>query len=247
MNTTMPKTISEPPRWLWLATPILLYVFHYVAVAYLEGNTYNRWFASEGGITEELTVIALLPAMVLGLLAARTFYRRGVSRLAAWFLLFALGCLYFAGEEASWGQHWFGWSAPDSWQGYNDQNETNLHNTGTWIGGLLDQLPRNLLSLAALVAGGIMPLWRRWRGRTIAPTNRVYWLLPTAVCVPAGLLGGLATVPEDLQELVWGTLLLDPQLGEVKELMLGWFLLVYALSVFLRLRAHALGNADHPA
>ena len=68
------------------------------------------------------------------------------------FGLFCLGCLYFGGEEASWGQHWMGWDAPDQWAALNNQNETNLHNSNGLAGSLLDQLPRNLLTLAALIS-----------------------------------------------------------------------------------------------
>lgn len=59
------------------------------------------------------------------------------------------------------------------------------------------------------------------------------------MCVPAGLLAGLATIPEDLQEAIWGGVPFDPQLGEVKELMLGFFLFLYALSA----RRRSLYNA----
>ncbi|MES1944611.1 hypothetical protein PC39_10867 [Salinisphaera sp. PC39] len=230
----------EPTAWLWLALPLLLYLMHYPAAMLLDYAVYNRWFVSELGVTEEGTVVFVAIALVLAALTARGFLRLGDKRLALWFGLLALGCLYFGGEEASWGQHWFGWVTPETWQGFNEQSETNLHNTNSGIGGLLDQLPRNLLTLGALIAGGILPLWRRARGRALDPAGRWYWLLPTHVCVPAGLLAGLATVPEKLQEALWGEPIpLDPQLGEVKELMLGVFLFLYALSAWRRLRATA--------
>src|SRR3546814_4167282 len=52
-----------------------------------------------------------------------------------------------AGEEASWGQHYAGWLTPDNWQALNDQGETNLHNTSSW----LDQKPRTLLEIGVIV------------------------------------------------------------------------------------------------
>ena len=36
--------------------------------------------------------------------------------LYPWVGIAALACLYIAGEEASWGQHYFGWGTPESWQ-----------------------------------------------------------------------------------------------------------------------------------
>ena len=41
----------------------------------------------------------------------------------------ALSCLYIAGEEMSWGQHFFHWNTPEYWAELNRQEETNLHNT----------------------------------------------------------------------------------------------------------------------
>ena len=41
----------------------------------------------------------------------------------------ALSCLYIAGEEMSWGQHFFHWNTPEYWAEVNRQEETNLHNT----------------------------------------------------------------------------------------------------------------------
>src|SRR6185437_12681351 len=39
-----------------------------------------------------------------------------------------LGCIYTAGEEMSWGQHFFHWKTPEYWAMVNRQQETNLHN-----------------------------------------------------------------------------------------------------------------------
>ncbi len=44
-------------------------------------------------------------------------------------LIGALGSLYIAGEEMSWGQHFFHWNTPEYWAEVNRQQETNLHNT----------------------------------------------------------------------------------------------------------------------
>src|SRR3546814_16819658 len=99
-----------------------------------------------------------------------------------------LGSVYMAGEEASWGQHYAGWLTPEGWQAINDQGETNLHNTSSW----LDQKPRTLLAIGVLVAGIIVPLPVRRR-----PANRegrFALLLPPLVGLPVSLLAALATV-----------------------------------------------------
>ncbi|MEO1128835.1 MAG: hypothetical protein AAFX05_03900 [Planctomycetota bacterium] len=36
--------------------------------------------------------------------------------------------LFFAGEEVSWGQTWFGWDTPESFESFS--HETNIHNSG---------------------------------------------------------------------------------------------------------------------
>lgn len=226
----------ELPPWLWLGVPPAIYLAHYFFVAVLPPDTYNDWFASEGGLTEEGTVLFLVLAVAFAAAVAHRFFILGERLPALWFGLMVLGCIYFAGEEASWGQHWFGWGTPERWAQANAQAETNLHNTEGWLRALLDRLPRNLLSLGALAGGGLLPLWRWARSRPLAPESRAYWLLPTAVCVPAGLLAGLGSVPEHIMDAVYGVPPLDIQAGEVKELLLALFLLIYALSAWRRLR-----------
>jgi hypothetical protein len=229
---------EDLPRWLWLWTPLFLYFGHYLAWALLAPQTYNHWFPSETGFTENVTVVFAAIAMLLGLLVMRRTLQAGQHWLTWWFLLFVLGCLYFGGEEASWGQQWFHWQTPESWAQLNDQGESNFHNTDGPLGSLLDQLPRNLLTLGALIAGGIMPWLRHARSKNLSLEGRAFWLLPSLVCVPTGLLAGLGSLPEKLQEKLAGEgpIWIDIQSGEVKELLLAFFLLLYAASVLKRWR-----------
>lgn len=235
-NNDLRRPDLAPALWLW--TPLVLYFSHYLAWAVLAPQTYDYWFPSETGLTENLTVVFTAIAAVLGILIVRHALRAGERWLAVWFGLFILGCIYFGGEEASWGQQWFHWQTPEAWAQVNNQGESNFHNTDGPLGSLLDQLPRNLLTLGALIAGGIMPLLRRARGRALQPNGRAYWLLPTLVCVPTGLIVGLGSLPEKVQEKIMGdgAILIDIQSGEVKELMLAFFLMIYAASVLRRWR-----------
>jgi hypothetical protein len=50
------------------------------------------------------------------------------DRRNAWAWLFALGLLFCAGEEISWGQRIFGFATPAELEGANIQHEANLHN-----------------------------------------------------------------------------------------------------------------------
>ena len=234
------KSVQDLPSWLWLWTPLCLYFVHYLAWALLAPETYDHWFPSETGFTENVTVVFAAVGMVFGVLIIRRALQAGQRWLALWFGLFVLGCLYFGGEEASWGQQWFHWQTPETWAQVNNQGESNFHNTDGVLGSLLDQLPRNLLTLGALIAGGIMPWVRHIRGKQLAPNSRAYWLLPSLICVPAGLLVGLGSLPEKIQEklVTDGPIWVDIQSGEVKELMLAFFLMLYAASVWRRWRQY---------
>jgi len=91
------------------------------------------------GAVEHLTVLVLLPGIATGAWALRA--GRSAPRPArAWLGLWVAACVYFAGEEASWGQWWFGWQTPAPLAELNDQGEANLHDISSW----LDQKPRAL-------------------------------------------------------------------------------------------------------
>ncbi|MDY7021056.1 MAG: hypothetical protein SWJ54_06795, partial [Cyanobacteriota bacterium] len=135
-----------------------------------------------------------------------------------WMLLAACGSFYVAGEEISWGQHIVGWESGDFWKTINDQEETNLHNTSSW----LDQKPRLLLELAVIFGGIFIPLAHR-SGKSlpfflslVAPPFR---LLPLAVIV-AGLKVSDKTL--DTLDLNFFT-----RVSEVIELYLFYYILLY--------------------
>ncbi len=71
------------------------------------------WIESELGLVENLTTLFALFGFVFALVAARRSARATNRLLTGWLVLFALGFLYIATEEASWGQHWFPWKTPE--------------------------------------------------------------------------------------------------------------------------------------
>jgi len=148
-------------------------------------------------------------------------------------LLFTLGCIYFGGEEASWGQHYFGWGTPEALAAVNAQQETNIHN----IAGIFDQLPRNLLALGVLVGGLIVPITMRVRtGKWSSPAGALGWVCPTYICIPTAILVLFIGVPEQLVELSGRAVpnLMEISAGETKEYYFGLFLMLYAWSLWLR-------------
>lgn len=190
--------------------------------ASLPVETFRARFMGELGPIELGTVVLLLIAIAVGALLLKRTPLRPLQRL--WYALVVAGCIYFAGEELSWGQHLAGWSTPDAIARLNDQQETNLHNMSSW----LDQKPRLALELwmvfSALLALG------RWAGGRRKPLREPWdWALPGIACASAGLAVLLSRLPERLAEL-WapaGQSPFDIRLAEVQELMISVHLLTY--------------------
>lgn len=224
---------AELPRWMWLYLPFAILVVQ-IAARLAGDEAYQTWMRSEISVPELGAVFWLLVAVAGGLLLLRDRERLLPSGSAILVALFTLGCFYFAGEEASWGQHYFGWKTPESFAALNDQGETGLHNL-SGIGVVFDQLPRNLLTLAAIVAVLAPGLARAWPER-FGSGSRLHWLMPTYVCIPAALLAVLVRYMESIAQWAGDTVaeLMDMQAGELKEYFLALFLALYILSLRAR-------------
>jgi hypothetical protein len=235
--------MSRPARvpallWLWAGPAI---VVAQVASKLHGEETYRRWMRGELGLVENLTVAFLAGAIVCALLSWRERARVRWRLFGAAALVVAAGLFFFAGEEASWGQHWLGFAPPESIAARNDQGEFNLHND-PFFEKLLDQLPRLILTLAALTGGVIAPLVRRARGlagRDFASSSPWGWVWPGFECLPAAILVLTISLPKKLFELLGRPqpYLLDISPGETKEYCLALFLLVYLYGLVLALRA----------
>jgi hypothetical protein len=234
------KPLDRVPALLWLWAGPAIVVAQVGSKAVGEG-TYRGWMRGERGLVENLTVGFLLAALVCALLAWRERRRVRWRLFGPAALVFAAGLFFFAGEEASWGQHWLGFEPPEAIAERNDQGEFNLHND-PFFEKLLDQLPRSLLTLAALVGGVIAPWVRRARGlgaRDFASAGPWGWAWPTLAALPAALLALTVSLPEKLFEAAGRPVpyLIEISAGETKEYGLALFLLVYALGLLRALRA----------
>lgn len=91
-------------------------------------------------------------AMVFGFAVAALLFRADRRLTAAFYLLVALGCLFVAGEEISWGQRILGLETPESLEEINRQEEISVHNI-TSI--------ETLFKLAELIVGfaGSVGVW----------------------------------------------------------------------------------------
>ena len=220
------------PPWLWLvAAPLVLPALY--LVRYLDLDFYLNWMEGERGIIENLAPLILLPAIFCGIAMWRRRRAFPSSWIAVWFVLHGLGAFFFAGEEISWGQHFFSWQTPAMIGELNDQNETILHNMSSW----LDQKPRIALWVWAVMGGFIAPLLIGLGIiRLHGPQDWRYWVMPPGACMPAGLLVGTVRLPEYLSFYlgVSPPFPFDIRASELQELFLTMFLSFYLVSVYRR-------------
>jgi len=118
--------------------------------------------------------VLLALALAAGLLL-KPFVRRRPFTVT---IIAALSCFYIAGEEMTWGQHFFHWNTPEYWAAVNRQEETNLHNTYA----IFDKWPRAILELGVLIGGILIPVAATFDPRVRA--NRLSLFLPAAAQIP---------------------------------------------------------------
>lgn len=211
--------------WWWFGVPAVI-ALSLIPTYQFAPEFYIKWVLPEGyGFLELGQFFVALAAMAVALkLAFRPFVR--ARRLVFLFIcLAALGCLYIAGEEHSWGQHFFHWQTPDYWAAVNRQQETNLHNTMHLFG----KKPRALLELGILTGGLMLPLLAVFY--PAIRRNRWSLFFPAGAMVPVALCAALYKATSTLLNLEIPSLVARP--SEALELFLYLFLLFY-LIIFTR-------------
>jgi hypothetical protein len=218
---------ADLPRWLSWGIPAV-FILLTVATALLWPAFVGAWVVGELGILENLEVLVLVAALVFAVKTLASPELRGRRGQRIWIGLFLLGVVYILGEEISWGQHYVGWGTPEWYQTINDQQETNLHNTSSW----LDQKPRALLEFAIYYSMLIHPwLRRRWQPGFL--TRLPAWTWPTRACLPVALFN-LAAQLLDSSPLGRASLEIGLRLSEVREFLLFYFLYCYIHSFYRR-------------
>jgi len=218
--------------------PILAAAVPYVHL-FLTSGKQTGFIYGESGYIEVMTVIFLILAVVLALLVRSRLGLDTKRWFKSWVNIFIIGCVYFAGEEVSWGQHLFSdrllWETPKAWIDINDQMETNLHN----VSPLFDQLPRTILTLISLIGGIIIPIYIKAKNITLPIKEPWYWFLPTLTCVPVCVLANLVSIHEKSYKFFAAEIpeIIDIRTGEVKEYLLSLFLLLYITSIYKRHKA----------
>ncbi len=214
---------NEPIRsfwWLWL--PVVFILIQAVLEITLPQPVLTS-LHSENGPHELLQFFAISAAFVVALFILFKTDRKKEPLLFYWVLVAALGCFYVAAEEISWGQHFLNWHTPEFWSARNDQNETNLHNTSSW----LDQKPRLLLEIGVYVGGLVIPLLRRFKPAALPKAFTV--LYPPSVLWVTALICLSVKIMEKAGE-AFDTVIFE-RVSEVHELYMFFFVFLYLLTL----------------
>lgn len=226
--------------WLFAIALCLVHFFH--GMVGLSAANYYTYFYSENNLAliETLQTILLFVCVIV---AGNIFFRqRGLSPwLCAWAGIATIGSLYVFLEEISYGQHVFGWHASEFWKEVNDQHETNLHNTSSW----LDQKPRLLLEIGVTVGGIIIPLLNRYKSNLLP--KRFSIIYPAGFLFWTAVLGQYAHFTEEMGDLVEMGLLEKKHYvfplhafgreSEVQETFYYYFIMLYLIDLRRRLKS----------
>lgn len=164
--------------YLPLGAMIAVVVIHFATLDF-----YRAHVLPEGYGFLELTQFLLALAACILCFTALGLQVVKNSRLL-WFaiLFFAVAAFYIAGEEHSWGQHFFNWNTPSYWSEINRQQETNLHNTSAWF----NQRPKLLFDNAMYIGGLLIPFIQLWTGPFRRPLLAL--LTPSLAIAPVALI-----------------------------------------------------------
>lgn len=147
------------PRTSVLAQVVPLLGAAVVVVALVHRPVF-RWITREDGPLEWAQLGFDLVAAAAATWVAVALHRRGMRGASALWALFALVCVFIAGEEISWGQRLVGRETPEALRAVNHQEETNVHN----IRPVQDSINVAFMVLGAYGSIGAVVL-RRWVAR----------------------------------------------------------------------------------
>lgn len=188
------------------------------------------------GWVENLTVACLLIAIVFGIYLLAAYWNHfRFPLLRVGIVVWILGCIYFAGEEISWGQWYFQWETPEAIRELNRQKEVNLHNVSSWF----NEKPRTLLEIWMIFAGLVVALLRKAGRLHFGWTDWREWINPAGV--------GISTCAVFLIcrafDMHSSPTLAELGSGEVRELLIAYFLALFLFSVYSKLSSESTAGA----
>ena len=222
---------DSPSVWVWLVMPLAIAAL-LVAIPRISTEFYMTWIEDEKtGVLQFIHwVIPLCGFVIAGQIL---MMRRKVTGpvLKIWLATIALGCLFIAGEEVNWGQHFLGWATPGRWTELNAQAETNLHNASSWF----NEKPRLLIELGIVIGGILIPILARWRPEIY--NSRVAIILPPVICIPTAVLVEFSRLVERIRSIFGFDFYLFYRASEVQETYIYIFILLYLITLRRRLAA----------
>ncbi len=224
--TTHSSSIS---RFFWLIVP-LIFIVGQIGIEIFVPEDMKARIHSEWGPHETLQFFFVAAAFLVAAFTLPKIDWQTQKLLGLWLAIAAVCSFYVAGEEISWGQQIIHWDTPAYWSTMNDQNETNLHNTSSW----LDQKPRLLLFIGIMVGGLVVPALRRWRPSLLPPKFAI--LYPADILVVTALGVTLPYLANEIREHLFHARLFK-RVSELQELYMYYFILLYLVD--LRRRAFA--------
>jgi len=226
------KSRDDIPHGYWLVMPLATVVCLIGVILFYPAWGFNHINADELGVVENAQVILLIGAICFGARILLMPGQRPHRWITAWVWLITIACLYAAGEETSWGQHYFRWATPEWLKRINSQGETNFHNSSE----IFNAIPLQLLGLAVKIGGVGYPLWawyqKRRSGGKWMPSS---WFWPSGAVFITAVLIQLVQIMRGFRfsrEATW------LPLGELKDYFFYLFLLIYLGSLFYRLAHH---------
>lgn len=217
-----------PDLWWSAYLPLALLagvlVIHTVAREFYRAHVLPEGF----GFLELTQFILAAAAAFLSARALRFGVVKGSTLLWIAIVFFALAAFYIAGEEHSWGQHFFNWNTPSYWAEINRQQETNLHNTSPWF----NQRPKLIFDNAMFIGGLVVPFIQVWTGYFRRPLLAL--LTPPLAIAPAALIALSFKVVDDLGKSVVGAQIFTRP-SEVVETFQYLYMLYYVVVLTRRL------------
>ncbi len=236
----MQRTLLQKFTWISNASGLALLAYLTVYILF-DPAGFEPHLAKDSpygaGAMEELTWIFLLIGILTTLIWMFRLHRKNQKLpdvcTKAWLICWLLGSFYFAGEEVSWGQWWFGWDTPEFWEELNYQQETNLHNTSSW----LNQKPRAMVEIYLILGGLLLPLYRWRTGKTLFDKDPMKtwepWVIAPTALIGAGTLFFVSRFSKWLPLGIYGEHIGN---GEMREFCTAWFLMWFLISFPVRLR-----------
>ncbi|MEM7618177.1 MAG: hypothetical protein AAF244_02220, partial [Pseudomonadota bacterium] len=210
--------------WLWVP---LVFIIGQVILELILPHELMNASVSENGPHEILQfgIISAAALVPLYCFISRKTDKNIIYKF--WFGLAFICCVYVAGEEVSWGQHFFNWNTPESWQAVNDQHETNLHNTSSW----LDQKPRLILMLGIVFGTLILPVLVKKNILKLPDNLKI--LIPVK---EFSFLAFLIISTHIIEKADLFGIDLFVRYSEIQEIMLFYFVLIYLVNLLQRLK-----------